>query len=270
MVHRTNASQSAGMAHSGGGSRCLIDECDDGKLMQEMKGTMMKGESAKGVEAPQNYGFTSLVMPADKGKDGQIEGSAEGFMSYMGGNRSFPVCGIMDDRRHRVKGMEKGDSAMYRTRDDGQQFHLSDKGNYMTCRNDRVQRMALIDPPKDEDEQQSGGQGNGGGAGGGEQKKKPKGQKLVREDNEKSKVFFEQSKGATKTAHDKDVINYVKEPTISHRVMADHVHSSHSGNTVWEDAEGCWSSQPILVKDDPCSPPPSKPGGPAGPPRAMS
>ena len=84
-----------------------------------------------------------MVMPADKGKDGQIEGSAEGFMSYMGGNRSFPVCGVMDDRRHRVKGMEKGDSAMYRTREDGQQFHLSDKGNFMTCRNDRVRHRGI-------------------------------------------------------------------------------------------------------------------------------
>ena len=68
--------------------------------MQAMNGSGMKGEAFsgskdgkfKGPESPQNYGFTSVVADAKKGKDGQIEQSAEGFMSFMGGNRSFPVC----------------------------------------------------------------------------------------------------------------------------------------------------------------------------------
>jgi phage gp45-like len=86
-MHRITASQSGSRAHSGGGGRLILDEVDDSKNMQEMKGTAMKGEAFEGAESPQNYGFTSCNAPADKNKNGEITDGAEGFMSFIGGNR---------------------------------------------------------------------------------------------------------------------------------------------------------------------------------------
>ena len=138
--------------------------------MQGMKGTAMKGEARKDVESPQNYGFTSVVADAKKGKDGQIEQSAEGFMSYMGGNRSFPVCAVMDDRRHRLKNLgedaAKGSVALYGQKEWGQQFLNTDTGMFMTGNKEKKKRIQLVENQngKKQTQQPSGGRG-GGGAG---------------------------------------------------------------------------------------------------------
>ena len=71
-MHRATPLNSSFRAFSGGGTRSAIDTIDDSKLMQEMAGNFMNGESRKGVEAPQNYGFTSVVMPAIKDALGKI------------------------------------------------------------------------------------------------------------------------------------------------------------------------------------------------------
>jgi phage gp45-like len=143
-MHRQTPLTAGFVGYSGGGARTLIDTIDDGKMMQEMKGTMMFGEARDRVESPQNYGFSSVVLPAKKGKDGQIEESAEGFMSFIGGNRSFSICAIMDDRRHRPYNMKPGENAQY---DDlGQMTLLRRTGLY----------MLTTDNP-DESQQQSGG-----------------------------------------------------------------------------------------------------------------
>src|SRR5215467_10621808 len=98
-MHRATPVSTSFRAYSGGGARSCVTSVDDGHFMQEMAGNFMKGESRQKIESPQNYGFTSVVMDADKGQDGAITGSAEGFMTFCGGNRSFPVCAVMDDRR---------------------------------------------------------------------------------------------------------------------------------------------------------------------------
>src|SRR3954471_18137404 len=120
-MHRSTPRSTLNRSHSAGGGRALISEIDDSTLMQSMKGSGMKGESVKGVESPQNYGFSSVVADATKGKDGQIEQCAEGYMSYLTGSRSFPVCGVMDDRRHRLinlaKDAAKGAVAMFGLKD---------------------------------------------------------------------------------------------------------------------------------------------------------
>jgi hypothetical protein len=107
-MHRVTPHDTAGRSYSVGGGRALIESVDDAPLMQAMKGQGMAGEafspskdgSFPGPESPQNYGFTSVVADAKKIGD-KISQCAEGFMSFMGGNRTFPVMGIMDDRRHR-------------------------------------------------------------------------------------------------------------------------------------------------------------------------
>ena len=51
--------------YSAGGARGVVDQVDDSKLMQEMGGNFMANEMRSGVEAPQNYGFTSVVFDAE-------------------------------------------------------------------------------------------------------------------------------------------------------------------------------------------------------------
>ena len=148
-MHRVTPLEAAFVGYTGGGSRTLIDTIDDGQLMQEMKGMMMYGESRQKVEAPQNYGFSSVVRPATKGADGQIQDCAEGYMSFGGGNRSFPFCGVMDDRRYRPLGLKPGENSQY---DDlGQMTLLRRTGLYLLS-NDNA-----------EDNQQQGQQGSSGG-----------------------------------------------------------------------------------------------------------
>jgi phage gp45-like len=148
-MHRQTPSTAGFVGYSSGGARALIDEIDDSKLMQQMKGSMM-GEGRESVEAPQNYGFSSVVRPATKGKDGKIEDCAEGFMSYFGGNRSSNFCAIMDDRRYRPLGLKPGENCQYD--DVGQMTLLRRTGLYL-----------LTNDNEEENSQQGGGGGASAG-----------------------------------------------------------------------------------------------------------
>jgi phage gp45-like len=141
-MHKVTPDNTSHRAWSSGGSRGLVDTIDDNKLMQEHNGQMMNSEARAGMESPQNYGFTSCNMPADKGPDGKITGSAENHISYSGGNRSFGVGGNMDDRRHRLRGLASGDSAMFRTKNDDMQIHLTSDGMYHSA--PQKVRMQLV------------------------------------------------------------------------------------------------------------------------------
>lgn len=128
-MHRQTPLTAAFVGYTSGGARALVDTADDSKGMQEMKGSMMFGEARQRVESPQNYGFTSVVLPAKKGKDGKIEEAAEAYINFLGGNRSFPVAAVMDDRRHRPWGLKPGENAQY---DDlGQMTLMRRSGLYM-------------------------------------------------------------------------------------------------------------------------------------------
>lgn len=265
MVGRASPFESSHRAYHAGGTRSTIEEADDSKLMQEHKGNFSKGESRGGVESPQNYGFTSVVHKADKDDNGKIEMGAESFVSFQGGNRSFPVYGATDDRRHRLHGLKEGDSAMFRGKDDRQQFHLSGDGNYMTSRSDRKQRIALVDPPEDkqqqQQQQQTRGAGPDSGGGGGEPKgkKKPTGQKDALEDNKKSKIYFEQNGSEQDLAHGQSHAAqrpsdsstfYEKRTKCSTQATEDHTHLRTEDFRIFTDMEGCWSELPIQVKKD--------------------
>jgi hypothetical protein len=166
-MHRATPANTSFRSYSSGGARTTIHQANDATLMQEMKGNMLSGESRSKVESPQNYGFTSVVHDAEQGSDGKITGSAEGFMSFIGGNRSFPVCAIMDDRRHRLNGCEKGDTAMYRGAQDQQQFHMTTDGGFWSADQSKTVRMQLV--PSQQGGQSGQGGGSGGGSGGGAQ-----------------------------------------------------------------------------------------------------
>jgi len=148
-MHRATPYGSSLRTHTSGGARTIIDKVDDGPLMQTMNGNFMKGESRKDIEAPQNYGFTSVVADSKKGKDGQIDNSAEGFVSYENGHKSFPVCAVMDDRRHRLKNLAKdaakGATAIYGQKEWGQQYLNTEKGQYITGNMKKLNRMQLVE-----------------------------------------------------------------------------------------------------------------------------
>jgi phage gp45-like len=208
MVHRATGQANSFRGYVGGGARSTVDTVDDTTLMQSFGGNMMKGESRQAVEAPQNYGFSSVCMGADKDENGKITGGAEIAVHYAGGSRSYPIGGAMDDRRHRLMGLDPGDSAQFRTKDDYQQFHMHSDGGFWSAASNKTVRMALVD--QQAGQQQQGGQGgsgqsggatvgaraNGGSGGGssgggqGGQQQKPTGQQSVKKDNQSSKRFM--------------------------------------------------------------------------------
>lgn len=148
-MHRATVANTLHRSYASGGSRHLVDQIEDGPLMQTTKGSAHKGEVRKDVEAPQNYGFSSVVADATKGKDGQIEQCAEGFMSYLGGNRSLPVCGVMDDRRHRLKDLAKdaakGAVSVFGQKEWGQQYLNTKDGQFITGNKEKKNRMQLVE-----------------------------------------------------------------------------------------------------------------------------
>jgi phage gp45-like len=107
--------------YTSGGSASQVSGANDKTGIQSFDGAMMINEARKAINAPQNFGFSSVVMNSIMSKAGSMIGSAETFISFMGGNRSFPVAGPMDDRRHRLMGLDQGDSGMFSTQGRKQQ-----------------------------------------------------------------------------------------------------------------------------------------------------
>jgi phage gp45-like len=202
-MHRATPLHSSHRAFSAGGSRSVVDKVDDQQLMQEMSGNFMKNESRQEIEAPQNYGFTSVVFDAEKDKDGKIQASAETFIGFMGGNRSFPVAGAMDDRRHRLYGMEKGDSAMYRGRGDKQQLHLTQDGGFWSAPSNKKLRLQLVSGQSEDNKSvhfvtieplEAGGQPQ-------QQRQDKRGQKPIYKDGQSSEQYLEVSGGESDLAN---------------------------------------------------------------------
>jgi phage gp45-like len=202
-MHRATPLNTSIRSYTAGGSRSVVDKVDDTKLMQEMAGSIMHNESRKEIEAAQNYGFTSVVFDAEKDQNGKKVG-AELFMSFMGGNRSFPAAGPMDDRRHRMYKLEKGDTAMFRGRGDKQQFHMTKDGGFWSAPQDKTVRMQLLTSNSESNStvQQGGSGGSGASAatrdagasggsssGGGQQQKR--GQEAVYKDGQSSARFLD-------------------------------------------------------------------------------
>jgi hypothetical protein len=139
-MHRATPANSSFRAYSAGGARALISKVagatsmiDDLKGVQEVAASFMKGEARKGIEHAQQYGFTSVPFDPDEEKDGKPGLGPEAFVSFIGGNRSFPSMGPIDDRRHRMKGLVPGDVALFGGKDTGQQFHMNGIGTFLSA-----------------------------------------------------------------------------------------------------------------------------------------
>jgi phage gp45-like len=186
-----------------GGARVTVPEVDDTKLMQESQGNFMANEARSAIESPQNYGFTSVVRDAVKDAQGKIQQSAETFVSFMGGNRSFPVFGNMDDRRFRLKELQKGDVAMF---DYFQhQFHMNTDGIFTTGRTDKKVKVQLIDPPQQQSGSPSAQTTDATSGGSGSQSSSSMGQ--TKRYDQSSKQYLEMTKDSHNLVHDQ-TINY--------------------------------------------------------------
>jgi phage gp45-like len=194
-MHRATPANSNFRAFSAGGARALLSKIDDSKLMQEVAGSFMKGEARKAIEHAQQYGFTAVPFDPDEGEDGKPGLGPETFINFIGGNRSFPVAGPIDDRRHRMKGLEKGDVGLFRGKDDGQQFHMNGIGSFMSTFPGKKLRLQIVQ--KAQEAAQGGGRavalaeaagGASDGQAGANGQQKPTGQKPVYK-NESSQYF---------------------------------------------------------------------------------
>ena len=199
-MHRATPANSSFRGYVAGGARAIVLEVDDTKLMQEHKSNFLWNEQRDKIETPQNYGFTSVCMDADADGQGNVTSCAETIITFVGGNRTLGVAGPMEDRRHRLNSLEKGDVAMYRTKDDRQQLHMvkSDKytGTFLSTRNDMTWRYALVPKPQQQDQQQQSGADATSTplASNQQQQQKKWGQQNCLDDNNKSPTFNEQTK----------------------------------------------------------------------------
>jgi len=95
--------------------RATITLVNDALKMQGLQLTGLEGETLDKVERIQEYGLTSNPHP-----------NAEAVVLALSGNTSHSVVIAVDDRRYRLKGLKKGEVALY---DDlGQKVHLTRTG----------------------------------------------------------------------------------------------------------------------------------------------
>lgn len=95
--------------------RGRINGTTDSTGLQRVKLEMLAGEVRDLMERLQQYGFTSRPL------DG-----AEGLAVFHGGNREHGLMIACDDRRYRIKNLEKGEVAIYT--DEGDKIHLKRNG----------------------------------------------------------------------------------------------------------------------------------------------
>lgn len=88
---------------------------DDAPQVQTVQATFLADETRDGVERPQNYGFTSVPLPG-----------MQPIAVFVGGDRSQGIVIAMADRQYRLKGLRRGEVAIYD--DQGQSVHLTREG----------------------------------------------------------------------------------------------------------------------------------------------
>ena len=255
-MHRATPLNTSIRSYTAGGSRCVLGKADDTKLMQEVSCNMMHNEARKQIEAAQNYGFTSVHFDPEQGQDGKQVG-AESFISFMGGNRSFPAMGATDDRRHRLQKLEQGDTAMFRGRGDKQQFHMTKDGGFWSAPQDKTVRMHLLTSNSESNAtvQQGGSGGSGASAatrdagasggsssGGGQQQKR--GQEAVYKDGQNSPHFVDITADKTRASGSQVHLMLDDQQTYVH---------CHTDKNVYVGGEaGKHSFSMLVTLDGPC------------------
>lgn len=290
MVTRSSVRDAARRSQSGL-SRGTLRKTNSKTLWNELHIDVLKGETATDVEHVEAYGSTSYPADQDEDEDKgqkqskpasggggggpggagggspgtvgeQPEGdAAEPIIAYMNGSRSHPVVLAVGDRRHRLLELEQGDVANHRLKDDRQQVLLSKDGTYISTRDDKVMRVALVpkEPPPEQQQQGQGVRGAGPGTQQGGKKQKTLGQKSAKDDNKKSQVAIEQNGTQTYSQHGQfytaqrggsDASTYYDSRKKSSQATQTHVHMRFEDNRIWVDEEGHWSEMPIQQKKD--------------------
>ena len=294
MVTRTSLRDASKRAQTYA-SRATLREMNSKPQWAEAKSIdVFPGETATDVEWAESYGNTAVPAKQDEEEDEQKQGkqeqqqsggdggmgqsgtpgeeneqpkgdAAEAIVLYLNGSRSHPVIISVGDRRHRLLELEEGDVAQHRLKDDRQQMLYSKDGTYISTRDDKVMRIALVPkPPPDEQQQpsqqqQANGTAGTSGSGGGKQKKKKQmGQKSAKDDNKKSEVVYEQAAGdsynrngpAHSSQRPGDSTTYMSDRKKSTQVTDTHAHLRTDDFRIFTDLEGCWSTVPILQKKD--------------------
>lgn len=271
-----------------GASRATVDSVQDFHLMQTMAGNLMRGEARKKIERWQSFGFSSVILPRSQSGGGQSGGgagnpagqAAEAFMVYVGGNRSHPVAAVIDDRRHRPRGLKPGESAQY-----------DDIGQMTLLRRDFSALLSL------DDDSSAGGNGTKRFASlrHVQKQKQPMPQaantaeQLQAQQTEAENFKHEGDTVNTEVRASKDRIEFLTGDNLvghydrpsntweiyekagafkiiiagdkilcqrgdslhSLRVDSTHVHMRWGGNAIFVDDGGCWSTSPIGLKADP-------------------
>jgi phage gp45-like len=298
MVMRSNSGDSANRIQTHA-SRATLRELDSSPFWSETKELdVMDSETHTGVEFAENYGGTCVPAKQDQDDQQQQQGqqdtgggssgpggggagsqgeegqqpqgdAAEAIVLYLNGSRSHPVIISMGDRRHRLIGLEEGDVANHRLQSDRQQFLLSSDGTYLSTRDDKVMRIALVpsadtgtpkpQQPSATQTAASGGSSGSSSSGAGQQNQQKKyGQKSAKSDNQSSKISIQQTKDATtvqqnsaysQQGSDHSTV-YYGDKTKSAQATTDHAHLRTGGNRIFTDSGGCWSTVPIQQKKD--------------------
>lgn len=115
-------------------ARFVLDAVNDSKKMQELKGTLLEGETKDELEHFQNYGFTSNPP---KGSEGLAFG--------LNGNRDHTVIICVDSREFRKKGLAAGEVAVYSKF--GSYIHFKSDGTIEINGNTKVK--GTLDTTKD-------------------------------------------------------------------------------------------------------------------------
>jgi phage gp45-like len=305
MVTRTTLRNASQRAQSYA-SRATLRELNSKPQWAEAKHIdVFPGETATDVEYAENYGGTSVPAKQDeeeeeqKGKQQQQQSgdggkgtpgeeneqpkgdAAEAIVLYLNGSRSHPVIISVGDRRHRLLELEEGDVAQHRLKDDRQQMLYSKDGTYISTRNDKTMRIALV-PQEQEQQQQASpqqqasaqqqlspqqqadaGGGDTSSSSGGKQQKKKKtyGQKSAKDDNKKSDTFIEQTKdhnhirrgNGNVIAKDASTLTYHSdENKQSTKCDGAHTHIRATGAKIWVAPGACLATSPIEIADCGC------------------
>jgi Bacteriophage Mu Gp45 spike protein len=200
-------------------SRMTVSSVDDSKLMQQMTGAGFAGEQQQDIEHAHPYGFTAV--PQAPSMIGGIMRMAEAFFAFMNGNRSHGVALVTGDRRFRLFGLQPGEVALHD--DQGHQSHITRNGVVMSAPNGKSitgQVMSSSAFP-------AGPTGMG--------QKPQAGQTNVASFLLDATQFVGQfGTGA----------NAIFAKADQHKAVIRH---KPSGNTIWVDANGIWSTAPVTV-----------------------
>lgn len=83
-------------------SRAVVRLVDDSTKVQALQLDLLDEETREEIEHVQNYGFTSVPFP-----------DAEAVVLFVGGRRDHGLAVAVDDRRYRLKNLQKGEVAIY-------------------------------------------------------------------------------------------------------------------------------------------------------------